>query len=75
MTPGNQQDLLQMSCLCVSDKTFAVFLGNSGSIYKKRQKTSETVKRKVMTGGGRKAGIKSILKKKQMLSEKQTDRA
>lgn len=36
---------------------------------------SEAVERKVMTGGGRKAGIKSVLKKKQILSEKQTDGA
>lgn len=36
---------------------------------------SEPLERKVMTGGGRKAGIKFVLKKKQMLGEKQIDRA
>lgn len=36
---------------------------------------SEVVESKVMTGCGRKAGIKSVLKKKQMLSGEQTDRA
>lgn len=74
---GNQQDLTYISCLfTVVQRTVwqcvSVFETQGASELKAEDVRTSW---KMMTGGGRKAGIKFVLKKKQMLGEKQIHRA
>lgn len=75
---GNQQDLMEISCLVTGAqrKVWQVVSAfETPGASELKADVSGVVERKLMTEGGRKAGIKTALNKKQMLSEKQPDRA